>query len=270
MPKAPFHEVRSLLDSLNITAPENLDISVVANHLNVGIRFESLEKCAANIVGVGDNAIVTVDENTSEERKLFSIAHEIGHWIYDRGRGIYLCEKQDLSVPWNGRKKTNTIEHRANSFAAELLMHRPWFRSEAYNREMSFDTVEELRKKFKTSRTSTAIRLIELGSYLGMLALFDKSARRKWYCMSADFPDNFYPCRSAPLDSMVWQDIVHKNIIKTKIREVDGDLWIDHSTAFDFTVFEQAIRVQDNVLVLIWLTDDQQISEIIESTELAD
>lgn len=268
MPKAPFHEVRALLHSLNITAPDGLDLTLVANHLNVELRFESLEKCAANIVGVGEHAIVTVDRNSSESRKRFSIAHEIGHWIYDRGRGIYLCEKNDLNHPWNGQTKSNSVEQRANRFAAELLMHRPWFRDAAYDHEMSFDTVEELCQIFKTSRTATAIRLVELGSYLGMLALFDKSStRRKWYCASPDFPDYFYPCRAASLNSEAWIDIVHNGLIKTDIREVDGDIWIDHPNSSDFTIFEQAISVHGDILVLIWLMNDKVISELIDSTE---
>lgn len=267
-PKAPAQQVMDILNELGMNQLSQFDLERVAEHLGVELRYASLDGSAANIIGVGENAIVTIDETSTPGRKRFSAGHEIGHWIYDKGKGLYLCKTQDLNEPWNSRaKRTNAIEKRANRFAAELLMPATWFREAVRGREMSFDTVEELKDEFQASRTSTAIRLVEMGTYLALLVMFDSVGRRKWYCGSKELPERFYPCRSIPRESRAWEDIVRRNQIKSEVREVDGNLWIDHPRAFEIAVFEQAIRVGDNVLVMVWILDDKIISEIIESDE---
>lgn len=266
-PKAPAQHVADLLDELNMTSLDELDIVRVAEHLNIEIRYARLDACAANIIGVGEHAIITVNQASTLGRKRYSIGHEIGHWIYDQGKGLYLCDAKDLNVPWNSRLKTSPAERRANRFAAELLMPRDWFLEAASDREMSFDTVEELREDFQTSRTSTAIRLVELGSDLAMLIMFDCRGHRKWYCASTDFPERMYPCKNISRNSRAWEDIVKSTQLASEAHEVDGDLWIDHPRAFELTLLEQAIRVGENVLVMVAVTDDQVISEIIEADE---
>ena len=99
--------------------------------------------------------------------------------------------------------------------------------------------------------------------------MFDRKGHRKWYCTSGDFPERMYPCMNIPHDSRAWQDIVNAGQLKSEVIEVDGDLWIDHPRAFEATVLEQAIRVGENILVMIAVTDDQVISEITEADEAA-
>ena len=146
-------------------------------------------------------------------------------------------------------------------------MPRDWFLEAASDREMSFDTVEELREDFQTSRTSTAIRLVELGSDLAMLIMFDCRGHRKWYCASTNFPERMCPCKNISRNSRAWEDIVKSAQLVSEAHEVDGDLWIDHPRAFELTLLEQAIRVGENVLVMVAVTDDHVISEIIEADE---
>lgn len=265
--KPPAHKVDQLLSELNMTCLDELDIVRVAAHLNIEVRYARLDACAANIIGVGEHAIITVNQASTHGRKRYSIGHEIGHWIYDQGKGLYLCETRDLNIPWNSRLKTSPAEKRANRFAAELLMPRKWFQKAARDREMTFNTVEELRQDFQTSRTSTAIRLVELGSYLAFLIMFDRRGHRKWYCASTDFPERMYPCRNIPHNSRAWEDIVNAKHVASGANEVDGDLWIDHPRAFEVTLVEQAIRVGENILVMVSIADDEIISEISEANE---
>jgi len=263
--KPPEEVVSDLLAVLQMRSIEELDLERVADHLGIEIRYDRLDGCAANIVGVGQHAIVTVDQASSYGRQRYSIGHEIGHWIYDQGRGVYLCTNADLNNPWSGRNKTNPIERRANRFAAELLMPHAWFREAAQGQQVSFDTVEELRKAFQTSRTSTAIRLVELGSFLAMLIRYDRQGHRRWYCAARDFPERMYPHRAASRDSHAWNDIVRSGQVGTSLHEVDGDVWIDHPRASEMTIIEQAIRVGDGILVIIAMENEEAILEILDS-----
>jgi len=263
--KPPEEKVSELLSTLQMKSIEELDVDRVAEHLGIEVRVARLDGCAANIVGVGRRAIVTVDQASSYGRQRYSIGHEIGHWIYDQGRGIYLCTNADLNNPWSGCNKANPIERRANRFAAELLMPRAWFREAARGQQVSFDTVEELRKSFQTSRTSTAIRLVELGSFLAMLIRYDDRGHRHWYCTARDFPERMYPHLAASRDSHPWDAIMRTGRVGTTVNEVDGDVWIDHPRASEITITEQAIRVGKGFLVLIAIEDEDTVLEILEN-----
>ena len=261
---SPREVVVGLLNELNMTSIEELDIVRVAEHLKIDIRYERLDGCAANIIGVGEHAIVTVNQTSTHGRKRYSIAHEIGHWIYDKGRGMYLCETKDLNAPWSARAKTSPAERRANRFAAELLMPREWFRDAVKDQEASFDTVEQIAEDFETSRTSTAIRLVELGSSYAMLIMYDRRGHRKWFCTSPDFPERMWPAKNIPRDSNAWQEIMNGKERVSIAHAVDGDLWIDHPRAFDLTILEQAIRVGGNILVMVSIADEIVLADIAE------
>lgn len=257
-------EVRRILDKHSITSPAQIDVENIADDLNAEIRYARLDGCAANLVGVGDYAIITVDESASYRRKRFSIAHELAHWKLDRKKDLYICEKKDLNTPWGGRSKLgNSVEKRANMFAAELLMPVEMFREFVRDQPVTFDTVEEAGEEFTTSRTSTAIRLVEHGSYFAMLISYNARKRnREWYFPSADLPINLYPHQILSRSSNAWIEIVRKGYVTSEPQEVDGTAWIDHKRAFDFTVTEQAIRVRDSILVLICWLDDAIIGEL--------
>jgi IrrE N-terminal-like domain len=52
------------------------------------IRFRPLCGCEAHILGCGGQAIITVKQDSSARRKRFSIAHELGHWRFHRGKTL--------------------------------------------------------------------------------------------------------------------------------------------------------------------------------------
>jgi hypothetical protein len=262
--KPPQDVVAELLSTLKMHSIDDFDMERIAAHLGVEVRRERLDGCAANIVGVGDHAIVSVDQASTFGHQRFSIGHELGHWVYDKGRDFYLCSNADLNIPWSERSKTHLAERRANRFAAELLMPRAWFRDTANNRQVSFDTVEVLRKLFQTSRTATAIRLVELGAYLSMLIKYDDRGQRRWYVASQDFPEGMYPHRAADRESQAWDAIFRSSALRTTIQEVDGDVWLDHPTASEILVVEQAMRVRDGFLVLIAIEDETTLLEVLE------
>lgn len=68
----------------------------------------------------GETYIITLPRNTSPERDVYTIAHEIGHIVlgHTLDAAGMLVRSRDLSPE----------ERQANVFAAELLMHREQFR----------------------------------------------------------------------------------------------------------------------------------------------
>lgn len=115
--------------------------------------------------------IIGVNETESDERKRFTIAHELGHLFlhknavnYDQG-GIMLFRDGHSS------EGTDQREVQANRFAAELLMPEPSIREDLV-KEKTFDLmtdpellrpfVERMAKKYNVSEQAMSIRLTTL------------------------------------------------------------------------------------------------------------
>ena len=139
---APYRSPLQLLGELEIKDPEQINIEAIAQYCGATVIYEPLDSCAARIIGVSDHAIITVDSRGPRQRQRFSAAHELGHWMRDRGRIAFGCEKAAFSIGWTG----DTSEHRANEFAADLLLPEEMFRPMAREREIVFATVEELAR----------------------------------------------------------------------------------------------------------------------------
>ena len=107
------------LNELAITDPKEIDLEAIAYVKSARIKEEPLKGCEARIVGAGDRAIITVNSESSIERKKFSIGHELGHWFKDRGKVGDLCSKKDMDENSKGIKPKEKI---ANQFASELLI----------------------------------------------------------------------------------------------------------------------------------------------------
>src|SRR4051794_39210392 len=108
-----------ILVNLGVTSPNEIDLEAIAWTEGAVVKYRRLIGCEARIVGRGDRAIITVNSASSEQRRRFSLGHELGHWRHHRGRGLF-CGKEDI-----GLKKTfrqNDVERVANRFAADLLM----------------------------------------------------------------------------------------------------------------------------------------------------
>jgi hypothetical protein len=78
----------ALLQELGITEPEEIDLEAIAFHVGARVRIRALCGCEAYIVGCGGQALITVNQDSSARRKRFSIAHELGHWRFHRGKTL--------------------------------------------------------------------------------------------------------------------------------------------------------------------------------------
>ncbi len=171
----------------------------------------------------------------------------------DRGKAVYLCHDVDIRSPWSHTGP----ESRANQFAANLLMPESMFKSRARSRPMTFDTVNDLASEFQTSRTATAIRLVELGSYPAMLVCYGVDGRR-WYTSGRDVPNVFWPHKELNHDTEAFTLLIGQPK-QSRPLLADADSWIDHRSSIQYTITEHSIRVGTDVLVLLWWKDESQI-----------
>lgn len=265
--KSPRVEVRRILNESGILTPDQLDLDVIARANNLKIRYANLDGCAANILGLGNRGVITIDKSSTLGRKRFSIAHEIGHWVYDRHRGVNMCKDIDMGSSWSGKSRYNPIERRANVFAAELLLPKDWFISAVSGKPTTFETVADLQVLFKTSLSAAALRLVELGEAPSLLLYFDNKRVLKRFKASSDIDGVLFPHKLLSESTTIWSRLFNDGKSSVASEQVDGDSWINHPRAFDLVVSESAIRVRDEILVLVQILNESVLLDILADVE---
>jgi hypothetical protein len=253
-----------LLDELGIDQPDEIAVEAIAQYCGATVVYEELQGCEAQIIGSDNRAIIGVKRDALRSRQRFSIAHELGHWIRDRGKlAGFTCTAKSFVSEWSREGKDNP-ERRANRFAADLLLPEKMFKPDARDREMTFATASLLAARYETSLTATALRLVELGSFPAMLVCTE-GGRRKWFVPSRDVR-GLWPVDSIGTDSAAY-DLLHGTSGPEGAVEVAASSWIDRAEASRYVLCEDSKRVGDFVLSLLWWKDERQLADLLRSED---
>jgi hypothetical protein len=247
-----------LLRELGVDRPEEIDVEAIACYCGCKVRYRHLDGCAARLVGSGEQAIISVDEDSGPARRRFSVAHEIAHWMFDRGKALLECQKADLRTPWS---RATHPEARANAFAADLLMPVSLFAPLARNRPLTFETVDQLRTAFSVGRTAAAYRLVETSEADSMLVCHGPEGRR-WFVGSRRVDSHFWPHRQLSEHSDAYV-ILRGADGSGRSQTVDADDWIDHWSANQYEIREHSVRAGDAVLTLLWWRDSAMVERFV-------
>ena len=246
------------LRELGVTDPKDIDIEAIAWCLGARVKYRPLDRCEARITGNGDHAIITVNSRSSRRRRRFSVAHELGHWKYDRGR-ILVCRSDEI-----GRSGQNypTAERIADSYAAQLLMPSYIFDPIARaHPKLTFQTVSSIADLFETSVTATAIRLVE-GRYFPAILVCHGPNGRKWFTRSPDVPDRWFPQDSLDEESFAFGVLFDNQPNDPMPRKIGADAWFDRRDADRFEVQEQTFRTgADEILTLVQIRNGAMLEE---------
>lgn len=246
----------SIWTDLGITTPEEANIEVMAYFCGATVKYRPLKSCAARIVGKGNKAIISIDQDATPERQRFSIAHELGHWLKDRGAITFSCRAKDMN-PKRYRDYETDPEAAANRFAVELLMPSLIFKPAAAGQPITFDAANRLKHQFGVSLTAAAIRLVELGSFPSMIVCHDIKGY-KWSWRHPDLPPYVKVRRLQSKHTEAYRLLRDAAYSPQGPVEVDADDWVDHKTAADYVVTEDSVRSQSNTtLSLIWWRDNE-------------
>jgi hypothetical protein len=257
-----FRSPAQLLEQLGITSPDEIDIEAIAFHSGATIRYRPLTGCAARILGNGDSAIITVDSSAGRPRQRFSAAHELGHWMHDRGKASFSCQEAQFAKEWS----RHNPETRANRYASDLLLPVSLFLPKAnIFKTMDFHVVKSLAETFNTSLTSTAIRLVECGPLPTMLIYYSRQGR-EWFVRASAVAERLWPPQT-PRSGMKAFDL-----LKGGIDELQGDVpaeaWFDHPEAEGHYIDEHSIRTSyGDVLSFLWWKDEHMLIDVEEYEE---
>lgn len=246
-----------LIDFLGIDSPGEIDVEAIAYSQNILVKYRPLDSCEAKIVGVGDKAVITVNSaQKNERRKRFSIAHEIGHWMNDRGKA-FICGSGDIE----SRFGPANPESRANSFAADLLMPRSIAGPRISELPLTIEGAAELAEQFSTSLSATAIRMVQLSEAPAILAWYDQ-VRRIRFSRSASVPDEVWPVDRVDHETTAFENLFGNRGI-TAAEEVDADSWITHRDSHRYTLIESSVLVApETLMVMIWWKNEAQILDL--------
>ncbi len=245
-----------LLKSLGVTEPHEIRLEDIAFDQGAEIRYCDLSGCEADILGYQDRAIISIDRNRGSARKRFSIAHELGHWHYHRGKKLQ-CRVEDYQP-----KHKQQAERKANGYAASLLMPRYLVTPRARDhKKLTFKTIEQFATDFRTSLSATAIRLVEADIWPCMLICHTQQGR-KWFTQAPMFHKRWFPKKEIDAASYTFDTVFGSSEGEKFPRLTGADTWFDRAEARQFELYEQAKRTTENeTLVILTIKDDRMIEE---------
>ena len=259
MPKP--HELAAwLLDELRIRWPDEIDVELLAQHCGATIIRRPLNGSDARIVGRGERAIITVDEQAPSPRQRFSAAHELGHWLYDRERIAEraLVAARCTDILGRGHAKRSAREDRADKFAADLLMPVNFFRDAVQRRSLSVGTLDELARIFRTSFSATARRLVDVEPRPSIFLEFKADGERWFFWRHAELPESLWP-----------QQRLQRGMLASQLSRgatrldglVDASLWFDDPRAEGHEVTESSLLLRSGVIrtLLSWERDESML-----------
>ncbi len=146
--------------------PINIEEIVRNEKINI-IEHEFNDEASGILVISDENITIGIDKNSGNERKRFTIAHELGHYVLHNERSNMFVDKVFFRKKSDGyTSKEEKIEIEANYFAANILMPEKLIFQAISNLTCDLyedETVSKLAKDFNVSSSAMLYRLINLG-----------------------------------------------------------------------------------------------------------
>jgi Zn-dependent peptidase ImmA (M78 family) len=168
--KKAKNKATAVLTDVKRTSGTAIDVKRLAKRHGIEVRHASFKD--AGISGFlfraeDGNVIIAVNENNSEMRQRFTIAHELGHYFLHVNETMHVDEHETVSAIYfrdsESSNATKLNEIQANQFAAELLMpSKEVFalaKQELSKRRSMEEVSEDLAKKYEVSITAMSVKL---------------------------------------------------------------------------------------------------------------
>lgn len=160
-----MHRARLLLEEIGYEDISGVSLIDIANFLGAVVIEEPMDSADGKIVRGKNRTLIIINSNIiSEEKKRFTLAHEIGHFLLHDSLDLH--DDNSKSMNWfqhlENQAKRGKQEYEANDFAAELLMPEKIFRKEFQGNYFSPELLKKLSQRFQTSITSVIFRVFKL------------------------------------------------------------------------------------------------------------
>ena len=255
-----MNRAEEILEHFAIETPDEIDLEAICHYFGAQIQRQPLSGCEGRLIGFKNKAIITVNSNSSLSRQNFTAAHELGHWLNDKGKVSHQCTEEVLLKAWSG----DNIETIANKFAAKLLMPENILRARIKKLAFRIKDVQELANDFSVSLTAMAIRVLKLDLATGVL-LWSNGEYRNRFTISQSYPTKAWPVKKIDNESCA-KYLQGKSIGSKFGTSVPADLWIDRTDASFHEVYEDSIVVSENsILTLLHWPDESYLIKLLEN-----
>ncbi len=164
----------NLIKKLNINKLP-IPVEVIPKHLNIELQYESFDGQIDGLLYRDEDSeqyVIGVNSKHLPNRRRFTIAHEIGHFLLHHGESIYV-DGGSFQVNFRdseSSKGANIEEIEANLFAAALLMPEELVKETVMKRLKNgidflheSEELDKIANDFKVSVQALCIRLGRLG-----------------------------------------------------------------------------------------------------------
>jgi hypothetical protein len=206
-------------------------------------------------VSYGSEAVITIDRDARPRRMRFSLGHELGHRIQDKGVIATACPAVTLA---HIDFQPPQVKHEANGFAAQILLPTYILDPLADTKPFTFATGAPLANRVQASVTATALKMVMSGHHLGMVVCHS-DGRLQWAARGPDLPWQLRPVELLDDDSVahdLWKgrDGTGRPMLQS------AETWIDCEGAEDYELTEDSRLVAaGTTLSLFWCKDEALI-----------
>ncbi|MBZ0179591.1 MAG: ImmA/IrrE family metallo-endopeptidase [Melioribacteraceae bacterium] len=241
---------KKLLDKYCIEKPSDLNLVKIANAEFLDVRFENLDHCYGRISYKNDFGAITVSTTIKDSgQENFVLAHEMGHFYNERKKNQSVKCEGDIKMQRSGR------EFDANVFAAELIMHEPWFYEFTNRKKLSSELLRDIADYFKTSLSSAAMRYTELGNTPTAIIL-TTDGTVKYSRINSYFPYQFIRNGMTVNNNSYTSDFYNGDEISRTAEEIPIEAWFleDFNYKKNQFIMEQNIPMPsyNSCLTILW------------------
>lgn len=237
----------NLIDEFGICSPEHISVRDIAFAKGALVVEERVTGAAASIVKLGEHATIRIPPGDSQERKRFSIAHELGHLLMNHVESIQrVCSDEDMMNWYQSSQETQ-----ANFFASELILPKSLVEKRCDVAEVNFEPIRKIAKDFRSSLTATAIKFVRLCPEKCAL-VFSSKGKVQWFYKSPDWWPFIRRDKKLDKRTLAYDFFVSEPMDKEPV-EIDADAWIESSGIDEIVEHSIGSTNHGFVLSILWI-----------------
>jgi Zn-dependent peptidase ImmA (M78 family) len=232
-----------------------LQLEEFAREIGLSIEEVDADNFEGALLRISDvpRGTIVLNRNIREDgRKLFTLAHEIGHYLLpDQQNQAGPCRRSDIGQ-WSSTLPLAELQ--ANRFAAEILMPGAKI-AEALQKEPAFDLVLQIAKDCQTTLTAAMYRYAELSGFR-IAMVWSTKLRSIWYKASDEFG------RAIELGQLSKETYAYNCFqdqeVPKRLEPVPANAWLyDSNLKDDAKILEQSIYLPfyKSALSLLYLKE---------------
>ncbi len=149
-----------------------MDIRGMAHALGVVVRDERLDHAGSFRI-VHSNPVIKINLCEPEERRRFTLAHELTHWLH-------MCDPIGIHAVAAVRAEQRSEEYLCDKTAGALLMPRKWLRANYAGATQGLQTLRSIARVAEVSLSAALVRMRDVESWRQTLIQWEKRESGEW------------------------------------------------------------------------------------------